>query len=66
MKDQVKRLLKDFKGVSSTDIKGLKVKKVSVLEGLINAIESRKQFISDNPEDLVALYVRKSQAEEGR
>ena len=66
MKDQVKRLLKDFKGVSSTDIKGLKVKKVSVLNGLINAIESKKQFISDNPEDLVALYVRKSQAEEGR
>ena len=66
MKDQVKRLLKEYKGVSNTDIKGLRVKKVSVLDGLILAIENKEQNISDNPEDLIALYVRKSQAEEGR
>jgi hypothetical protein len=40
-------------------------KEVSVVEGLVLAIEQKKESLI-NPEQLVPLYIRKSQAEENR
>ncbi len=67
MREQVLELVKEYPiVVASAPIEGINVKTVSVCEGLIKAIENKKDFISKDPETLTPLYVRKSQAEEGR
>ena len=67
MREQVEELVKNYSiVVSATDITGIAVKKVSVGEGLIKAIEAKSHLISLDIETLTPLYVRKSQAEEGR
>ncbi len=65
-REKVNELLGEYKGVSSTKIDGLDLEIVSVSRGLINAIDKKANQISHDLESLTPLYVRKSQAEEGR
>jgi hypothetical protein len=58
--------LADKEYTTTTQVENLITKKVCVKEGLIKAIESKKDLISNDIETLTPLYVRKSQAEEGR
>ncbi len=65
-REKVVELLTEYEGVSATEIEGLSLKIVSVAKGLIKAIEKKSHEKSDDIECLSPLYVRKSQAEEGR
>ena len=66
LREQLEKLSKEYLLLSSTEIAGVLVKKVDVYKGLINAIEQKKSQVEQDLEKLVPLYVRKSQAEEGR
>lgn len=66
LEDEVINLIKEFEPISYDDITAFKVSKADILLGLIRAIEDKKDQISYNLEDLSPVYVRKSQAEEGR
>lgn len=66
MKERLLEIASDYQVVSSTDIEGIKVKKVSVCDGLINAIDKKINQVTDDISLLSPLYVRKSQAEENR
>ena len=66
MKNQVEELLEEYKGVSFEQVDGLEVELVSVKDGLINAIEKKSAAATYDYEKIEPLYVRKSQAEEGR
>lgn len=66
LRDELERLSKEYLLLSSTEINGVATKKVDVYKGLINAVEQKKSQVEHNLEKLVPLYVRKSQAEEGR
>ena len=66
MRERLLTLLEEYVGVCATAIDGVEVKIVSTCQGLINAIEEKQSEISKDPEMLNPLYVRKSQAEEGR
>ena len=67
LREQAEKLCKNYDLiVSSQEIDGLKVKVVSLFDGLINAIEEKIDQISYDIESLSPLYCRKSQAEEGR
>lgn len=66
MREQVESLLAEYLAVSATEISGMASETVSVEDGLIRAIELNADKISLDPETLTPLYVRKSQAEEGR
>ena len=57
---------KDYTFLSGEKINGLDTTVVSVAEGLKRAIEKKAGEISDDINSLTPLYVRKSQAEEGR
>ena len=57
---------KDRLFVSGEEINGVNTQVVSAAEGFRRAIESKSGEISDDINSLVPLYVRKSQAEEGR
>ena len=59
-------LKKEYAFLSNQEIDGIKTEKVDLLSGLINAVESKKDSANLDVESLVPLYVRKSQAEEGR
>lgn len=65
-KERLLEIASDYQVVSSTDIEGIKVKKVSVCDGLINAIDKKINQVTDDISLLSPLYVRKSQAEENR
>ena len=65
-KAQVEQLLKEYKGVSIQEIDGLNVHKVDIANGLCSAIINNLDKVSSDLESLTPLYVRKSQAEEGR
>ena len=64
-KEQLVELLNEYTGVCSTPT-DLNLQLVSVGEGLKLAIEQKASEISYDLESLTPLYVRKSQAEEGR
>lgn len=67
MRDKVEELVAEFDTVvASQPIEGFNVKVVSLSEGLKNAIENKLKEITPDVEALTPLYVRKSQAEEGR
>ena len=66
MREQLIELSKEYKLLSSTDIEGIEIQKVSILEGLKKAILSKSEQKTNNLDELIPLYVRKSQAEEGR
>ena len=57
---------RDYLFVSGEEINGLETRVVSAADGFIRAIESKTDEITDDVNSLVPLYVRKSQAEEGR
>lgn len=66
MKEQLDEIKGDYKLLSFSEINGLSVKVVCVADGLIKAIEEKKSEINEDINSLEPLYVRKSQAEEGR
>ncbi len=67
MRDAVEKLVGEYDTIVSFEqINGFNIKVVSVADGLINAIERKREDISSDIETLTPLYVRKSQAEEGR
>lgn len=65
-KEELLKISKGYKLLSFEHIDGLKTKKVSVCEGLKKAIKRFCDNKSFDLESLVPLYIRKSQAEEGR
>lgn len=64
--NRVKELEGEYSLLSIEEINGLNAKKVDPVQGLINAIEVKKEKASFDLSTLSPLYVRKSQAEEGR
>lgn len=64
--EELKNISEDFTLLSYGEIKGLKTKVVSPLNGLIKFAEENGDKITDDINDLTPLYCRKSQAEEGR
>lgn len=67
MREQLENLIVEYDTiVSSTPIENLQVQLVSVKDGLINAIKEKQNLVNNDIEMLTPLYVRKSQAEEGR
>lgn len=65
LEDDLKGVIEGKKVVSYTDIESIGAKKVNTKDGLILAIEKKKDSLI-SPDDLSPLYCRKSQAEEGR
>ncbi len=63
---KLSELLTEFKGLSFCEINGFSIEVVDLSDGLIKAIESNLDKVSSDLESLTPLYVRKSQAEEGR
>ncbi len=66
MRERVIELAKEYAPVSFAPVDGLSVEVVSVVDGLIKAVESNLDKVNDDLETLSPLYLRKSQAEEGR
>ena len=66
MLDKVLKLSGDYKFLSFSEIKSVETMIVSPLTGLIEAINNKKDSKEINLDKLTPLYVRKSQAEEGR
>lgn len=66
MRDEVMELQEEYIFVAIGEIDGMKVKTVSVAEGLKLAVEAKLSEVNEDIESLNPLYVRKSQAEEGR
>ncbi len=66
MKEELIELSKSYKILSQTQLKDIETELVNPLTGLINAIENKKHLVNNNVDNLIPLYVRKSQAEEGR
>ena len=62
----IAELAKTYKPVSAAPIEGLDAEVVCPKSGLIKAAEMLYSNASADPETLVPLYIRKSQAEEGR
>ncbi len=56
----------DYPAVSDGVISAVQSEKVDRLEGFIKAAEMKADEVSSDPESLEPLYIRKSQAEEGR
>ena len=65
MREQVEEL-SDYHFVAIAPVENMQVEVVCVAEGLVKAIESKLDCINQDVDSLVPLYVRKSQAEEGR
>lgn len=63
---EVEKLLLEYKGVAIDEIEGLNIKKVDIADGLSIAISKNLDKVTFDFESLSPLYVRKSQAEEGR
>lgn len=67
MRDKVEELVAEYgKVLSFEEISGLDVEVVSLADGLIKAIEHKEKEVTFDLTKLEPLYVRKSQAEEGR
>ena len=62
----IAELAKTYKPVAAAPIEGLDAEVVCPKSGLIKAAEMLYSNASADPETLVPLYIRKSQAEEGR
>lgn len=66
LKDQLTELAKSYSLLSATEISDIECEIVDIEQGLIKAINTKKDNITKDIESLNPLYVRKSQAEEGR
>lgn len=65
LEEEALRLKGDKTAVSYIDLPAIGAKAVSPIDGLIAAINAKKDELI-SPDELIPLYVRKSQAEEGR
>ena len=65
-KTEVIKLSKEYEVLSSTDIENVTTKNANLLLGLVNAVQNKVGEFTLNLDALNPLYVRKSQAEEGR
>ena len=65
-KSEVEKLSNEYEILSVSEIDGISVTKCSLLDGLINAVNAKINEFKLGVEVLEPLYVRKSQAEEGR
>ena len=65
-KAEVIKLSTEYEVLSSTDIELITAKNANLLEGLIAAVQNKVGEFTLNLDALNPLYVRKSQAEEGR
>lgn len=65
-KAELDALKKEYSFLSGEPISGVDSEVVSVSDGLVKAIEYKKDCVTDDLEKIVPLYIRKSQAEEGR
>ena len=65
-KDELDKLSKEYNLLAFEEIDGVNAEIVSVKDGLIKAIEMKKGLINLDANSLEPLYIRKSQAEEGR
>ena len=63
---EILKLTGEYKPVSSAPIAGLECKTVSLPDGFRAAVEANLGTASEDLDSVVPLYVRKSQAEEGR
>lgn len=66
LKDELVKILPDYLVVSSTEIKDIDCEIVDIVKGLELAINKNLDKVTLDIEALNPLYVRKSQAEEGR
>ncbi len=66
LKEELEKIKDGFTLVSKSEIDGLNCTIVSVLDGLITAVEEKKNHAVTDLDLISPLYVRKSQAEEGR
>ena len=65
LKDELDKIKDGYKLISFEEIEGYDVEVVSLEKGLLNAVDKLKDNLID-AENLQPLYLRKSQAEEGR
>lgn len=66
MRDELEQIKGEYTLVASEHIDGLNVEVVKVLDGLVSAVNVKEKLATLDLESLTPLYVRKSQAEEGR
>ncbi len=66
MREEVNALIKEYQPLSFEQIDGYDFAPVSIKDGLISAIEKKQAEITFDLDKIQPLYVRKSQAEEGR
>lgn len=64
--EKLSQLQQEYSLLSGEPIKNVETQTVSVLDGLFLAIEAKTEEVTDDIEKLTPLYIRKSQAEEGR
>lgn len=64
--DELLSLAKEYSLLSFEEIEGIKTEVVSVANGLTKAIANKLNELNNDANSLVPLYIRKSQAEEGR
>ncbi len=64
--EELNELKEDYVFLSYESIDGIQTEVVSVKDGLLNAIKEKHGQASTDLEAIVPLYIRKSQAEEGR
>lgn len=65
-KAEVEKVVPEYESIVSSTVTPFGGEIVSRSDGLKKAIESKETELSSDPESLVPVYVRKSQAEEGR
>lgn len=63
---ELEGLKDDYAFIASSTIDGVETESVSLVEGFRKAVEGKIELASDDIESLYPLYIRKSQAEEGR
>ena len=66
MREDLEKLFSEYTVVSDNLVNGIDLKVVSVSDGLAKAISQNLDKIAHDTDALTPLYVRKSQAEEGR
>ena len=66
MREQLESIIGEYTPVAIAEVEGFDIQKVSVEQGLIRAVAIKKDQVTFDLEQLSPLYVRKSQAEEGR
>lgn len=65
-KAELLSLGKEYKYLTMEKIDGIDSEVVSIADGFIQAVEYKKDQVNEDVNSLVPLYIRKSQAEEGR